>query len=145
MTADQSYKFERILMMFTYIMVGAIIFSMLSFFGVIDVRTMKGSYCITPEYVECSNMKIKFNQIQFDLTYNGPEIYKLKIIPSEIGGCNSFEKDVVESQEPLTVTMACSMTAPKGKKYTDEFQISFLGGRDNQGANELMLIKARVE
>jgi len=141
---DEKYRVERILRVFTFIMIGVILFTALTFFGVIDTSTAGSHYCIAPKYFECEGLTIKPTSIALNLSYEGPDLLDVKIT-SENADCARFEKNLFETKKELNVRLKCSLTAPKAQSFKDELLIEYTGGRSVGLTKEIIRIKSRVK
>lgn len=128
MEMDKSYKIERTLKFLSIILILFIIFSLLSFIGIIDTRKMSGTYCILTNDLECSNLYIAFDSIAFNVkNIARHEINNLDIRSSSTN-CESTRIESLKANEVKTVTIKCSLTAPKGNKFSDSLSINYGGG-----------------
>lgn len=133
MAIDESYRFERVLGIFAILALIFVVFAFFSFTGIIDTRRMSGSYCIFDKNLECSSLKVSFDSVSFGITNIAKnEIINLVIKPSS-SKCETVTIESLAPNEYKSINVKCSMTAPKGKKYSESFDLSYLGGSKISG------------
>jgi len=141
---EERYRIERVLTVFAVIMLGVIIFTAMNFFGIVDTRTVGSEYCIFPKHFSCNKLEVTHNSIEFELGYNGGDLYDVKVT-SDTVDCSRFEKDLFITKDPLKIKLVCTTTAPKGESFRDELILEYSGGRSVGLTKAIGKIKAKVE
>jgi hypothetical protein len=131
--ANDTYHIERILKIFSYIMIGIILFTSLTFFGIISSPGSR--QCSFPDNFKCENLVVRPMAIEFDLIYSGTEIKDFSITTTNTI-CTTYNNDlIIKSKQPIKIELSCSITAPKTKRFKDTLQIEY------SSANRIGIIK----
>jgi hypothetical protein len=125
---NETYRTERTIKIFSIIMLLIIFVTGLRFFNVIDTRTTGSNYCVFPNNFECKNLVVTPLTIRFDLIYTGPDLHNL-VIESTSAECSSFTLESLKpSNQAVSVSISCKMTAPKTKNFKETLIVRFTGG-----------------
>lgn len=138
---EEKYRLDRTLTVLTVMMLAMLGFSMLSFFGIINTKTVSKEYCIMPRAFACNNLRITSNAIEFELTNNFPDIYSLKVIPSSLK-CMATQYELVESKKTINVKLPCSMI--EDESFKTSITLEYSGGRNIGTSKEKGKIKGNV-
>ena len=135
MTTNDSYRVERTLRILAILTIIFVIFGFLTFTGVIDKRRLSKNYCILSDDLVCSSLNVEYNSINFGITNSGKlEIVNLIIKPKS-NNCDLVNIESLAPNEYLNIKIPCQITASKGKRYSESFDIDYYGGSKLSGKN----------
>ena len=130
------YRAERAITIFTYIAIGLVVISLLSFLGVFSFGFSQADHCNLPRGFQCDEFIISENTIELHMEYTGQPIFELSI---KGDGCTSYETGNVPQDSSLVAIIPCN-TGEKGSSIRQDFEFTFL----RQGSASITTSRARV-
>ena len=141
---NQEFKFERTVLIGTVIVVVLILFSMLSFFGIINLNDLNKEYCEVPTGFSCDNIYIGKDVVQFTLTNEGEDKSNI-VIQADAEHCDAFGTDRLNRKKPIQVKISCLETAAPEKSFKTKLTFYYEKEFDFQTTEEEGIIKGIVK
>ncbi|MFT4344011.1 MAG: hypothetical protein ACMXYE_04675 [Candidatus Woesearchaeota archaeon] len=134
--SQESYRIERTLSIFMFISIGLVLFSVLSFFGLIPFGFVPQSNCDLPRGFSCDSIIIRPTGTELHLSYSGPAIFELTI---ERERCGTYRTENVFDNSEIIATFSCE-NGVRGDSVSHDYTFTFL----RQGSSSVISGKGRI-